>query len=396
MLFAITGVTGLLGRNFLLETIKNNKNNLSHIKFILFGRDHGSNSLKNRIITILEEELEEYIGDYQFNFNQIYNWIGENTKFINYNLESPKLGISDDDLIYLKAQKIDFFIHIAALTNLWNDEKSKRDVRKINLVGTQNIIQLAKSCNNIAEFVYVGTAYSCGKTYGDIKPDYVNLDQEFRSEYEKIKLQAEIEVRRFEKESSQKCRYFRPSVICGRMIEEKFGRISKFDVFYGFGYALLGAKKNKISNIKNLISEKCDLDIRYQISFEHGLNIVPVDYCAKIMYQVCVNDDQDRSFHLAHEKETSHKFYFQLILESLNISGARAVEYYPHNQNKSEKFFYKIAGNVLSPYVNSPRINFDVSNINNKYIKLPEVEEAKNFKKLLKYATNHKYGLNHD
>jgi hypothetical protein len=71
-LLAITGITGLLGRNFLLETIKQNRKKLSELKFIFFGRDSKKDNLKSRIIKILEEELKDYVDDESFDFEQIY------------------------------------------------------------------------------------------------------------------------------------------------------------------------------------------------------------------------------------------------------------------------------------------------------------------------------------
>jgi len=46
MIYALTGITGLLGRNLFLEIIKKNINDLFKTKFILFGRNSKTKTLK--------------------------------------------------------------------------------------------------------------------------------------------------------------------------------------------------------------------------------------------------------------------------------------------------------------------------------------------------------------
>lgn len=397
LLLAMTGVTGLLGRNLLLETIKQRREKLSELKFILFGRDSKEENLKERIVKILEEELEDYVDDASFNFQQIYEWFEENVKLINYKLDVPQLGISDADLEFLKKSKIDFFFHVAALTNLWHDEESKKQLEKANYLGTKYLVELVKDMKNVGEFAYVGTAYSCGKTYGEIMPDYVNTTGQFRNNYERVKLEAELLVRDLEKETGQKCRYFRPSVVCGRMMEKNLGAVSKFDVFYGWGLFFAQLKKKYVKNIENFIEEKCRIDLRYQISFDSGLNIVPVDYCAKIIYYCCIDDSPAKHVHLTYKQEINHTFYFPLILKSLNIEGVIAVNELPVNQNFDEKLYYKSLGKVFNPYMTSQSMNFNTDNLSNiiksHNLEIPNLLDELNFNILLNYAKKEKYGL---
>lgn len=144
------------------------------------------------------------------------------------------------------------------------------------------------------------------------------------------------------------------------------------------------------------IDEKVNIDLRYQISFENGLNIVPVDYCAKIMYFACTENYDEKNIHLVYPREIPHTFYFPLILESLNIEGVVPVDYYPENHNKNEVMYYRSLGKVFSPYMTSDAMNFNTANIvnlQNKYnIRTPSLIDNKNFK-LLNYAKSKRYGL---
>ena len=395
--FALTGATGLLGRNLLLEIIKQNYKKLSSIEILLLGRNSKTDSLHQRIMNIIKDEAFDYIDDQNLDREGFLNEIKKVIKCYNIILGEPYLAMSQDELSDLKTKKIDYFFHIAALTNLWHDEKSKIDLERINVDGTKGIIQLVKELGNVGELSYVGTAYSCGKTYGNIEPDYINISNGFRNNYERTKLEAELLVRNFEKETGQKCRYFRPSVVCGRMIERELGAVSKFDVFYGWGLFFLELKKKLVGNIDNLINEKCNLNLRYHINFNAGLNIVPVDYCAKIAYKACITNHSAKHIHLTYHKEIPHTFYFPQILKSLNIEGAVPTSEHPQNLNYNEKLYYRSAGKIYAEYMTSEPMYFNMSNVENltksfKFI-LPNLTEINNFYILLNYASHKKYGI---
>ncbi len=396
---ALTGVTGLLGRNLFLEILKQNRNNLSEIKFIIFGRDSKEDSLKTRLIKILEEELIDYIDDLSFDFKQIYHWLETNVKLINYKLDQSQLAISSQDLIFLEQSQIDFFFHIAALTDLRNGQIVKENVERTNIFGTKNLLELITRIKKVNEFIYVGTAYCCGNNYGEIEPDFVNQNGQFRNHYEKAKLEGELLVRSFAKKTGQKCRYFRPSVVSGRMIEKKLGAVSKFDVFYGWALFFLNLKRKYVKNLDNLITEKCHINLRYLINPNSGLNIVPVDYCAKIIYWCCADNYPELHIHLTYDKEIPHSFYFPLILKSLNISGVEAIynSQTKENQNVDEKLYEKSIGMFFTSYMTSKPMNFKLNNLEKlikiRQIKLPNLLNAENFNILLDYAKNKKYGI---
>ena len=82
------------------------------------------------------------------------------------------------------------FFHIAALTDLINNEKSAKHLNLIKVIGTQNIL---KSLNDvdINQFHFVSSAYVCGNNFGDISDDYIPDKPSFRNHYEKSKLKSE-------------------------------------------------------------------------------------------------------------------------------------------------------------------------------------------------------------
>ncbi len=361
MLIAITGITGLLGRNLVLEIIKNNKNNLDQIKLILFGRDSASDNLKSRIEKILQEELTDYLDDDSFDQKKVYSWFASNVKSINYKLDVVGLDIADQDLSYLKSQQIDYFIHIAALTDFRGGEAVRAELDKINVGGTKNVLDLVSKLQ-VKNLGFVSSAYVCGMTTGVIPVDYINLNQDFRNYYEKTKLISEIAVRDFCEEQKLNLKVFRPSTISGRLIEKPMGSVSKIDVFYEW-CAFFYRYKKKTLKKESCIADHLDVDLRFYHSDESGLNIVPADYVAKVVYYGCFGGDNQQTYYAVNNHETPHRLYTDLMLKSINITGVKHCEEMPQDLNRLEQLYYKTVGMIYTPYITMKPILFDNSNV---------------------------------
>ncbi len=388
--FVITGATGFLGRNLLLEIIKQNYLKMSELEILIIGRSAGKDSLESRIKKILEEEMMDYVGECTLEKSELMeNTIGS-IRFIG--TTSDGFSISHEDYRMLNSSTIDFFYHVAASTDLRHGEKVSVELDKMNVDGTRAVLSLVDKLK-VREFCYVGTAYECGKTYGKIAPDYVNLNQNFRSPYEISKLKAEVLVRSFKK-NGMKFRYFRPSVTCGRLIENSIGATPKFDVFYSWAVFFARYKKSKI--IGDFINTPIKLDMRFYFSPSGGLNIVPVDFAAKIMYHACMLNDPNESYHLANKFETPHSLYTSIMLESINVIGIENVKSMPTNLNHLESLYYKSVGKILTPYIDQDPILFDVSSsenvCRNADILWPEINED-SFRDLMKYAKDRAFGI---
>jgi len=311
-------------------------------------------------------------------------------------LNEDKLGIQSEDFKQLKSAPIDFFFHIAALTDFRNTPSITDALRRTNVYGTQQTLQLASSLG-VNEFCFVGSAYSCGTASGIISPDYINLKQSFRNPYELSKLEAEILVRNFAKKTGMRCRYFRPSTICGRLIEPALGAINKFDVFYAWAVFFFQMKLKNLKTGKDKYKDPINFEIRICCNPKSGLNLVPADYAAKVIYQVCLQKDSGENYYLANNQETLHSLCITLILETLNIQGAKLMETIPDQMNVLEQLYYRTAGKIYTPYMSSEPMLFDVGNLNNilrtAKLQCPPVDR-KNFLILMDYAKKHNFGLN--
>ncbi|MFT0573955.1 SDR family oxidoreductase [Bacteroides thetaiotaomicron] len=390
--FAITGATGLLGRNLMLEILKKNADKLSNLELIIIGRDD-NNSLKQRIVDILIKSDYDYIASC-IDKRTLKDFIDTNMHFINSDI-SKKDFLNNDQVQWIKKKHIDYFFHIAALTDFRNSDIVKDNLYQVNVNGTLKILELVKVLD-LNEFCYVSSAYSCGNTSGIIMPDYINFELGFRNNYECSKLLAETHVRDFCERNNIHYRVFRPSTIAGRLLEHELGCINKFDVFYSWAAFFLKMKmKMRKATSENLFSES-RMDCRVLYNKEAGLNIVPVDYCAKVMYHVCINKLNGNSFHLVNSNETPHKLYIDIMLETIKLGGVEWVDSIPSNPNVIETLYYKTVGQYFSPYLLSKQMDFDTSNLDlmlhSERLQCPKVDE-RHFRILMEYAIKANFGL---
>ena len=277
MRIAITGVTGLLGRNLLLEVLKHHWPSLDRLELLLLGRSNGEETFRQRIEKILKEESTDYLNIAPQRLSDVLSWANERFVYVECELRNDALGINSEGLACLTRQPIDHFFHVAASTDLRDSGEVRRELLSTNVEGTDRVLDLVSSLQ-VREFAYVGSAYQCGAARGEIAPDFVNLKDDFRNPYEKSKLQAEIRGRSFAAKTGIKCRFFRPSIVSGRLMERIIGQTPKFDVFYGWAAFFLRLKLATRQTWADKYSEPCTLDVRICCSHLSGLNILPADF----------------------------------------------------------------------------------------------------------------------
>jgi nucleoside-diphosphate-sugar epimerase len=381
----LTGVTGLLGRNLLFEIIKQHFDDLPGIKIFLLGRSTKENDLITRIFDIIENDGMDYLAIDKAGYNDLRNTLSSIIHCINFELESNTDQLSHADENLLKIHGVDYFFHIASCTDFRSAENVKKKLWSVNVDGTMRVLQLAKKIK-VDHFIYTGSAYACGETSGKIAPDYINFNQKFRNPYELSKLEAEVSVRKFgEQHPHMKTTFFRPSTICGRLIEPKIGAISKFDVFYAWMFFFLRCKERMFN--EHELNKTSFMECRVTYNLNSGLNIVPADYAAKAMYRLTINNTSNNSFHLVNASETKHDFYLPAMTKAINMEGMQQVNHQPINDlNELETMYYKTVGAIFTPYITSAPIHFTRPDMD---LECPAID-SDNFYKLLKYALDNR------
>ncbi len=319
MRVAITGATGVVGRHLLFELIKQHTGRLDRLEVLVLGRGDAGASLRERMRADRAggRQPPTCLGEGR-GTGGLSEFCTERIRCVDMDLERDDLALSPHDLRRLRAEPIDCLLHSAALTDLRNTPAVAAAARQTNLLGTRRLLRLVDALR-VREFDYVGSAYCCGLAAGEVPPDYANGHDEFRNPYERTKLEGELAVRDFARRTGLRCRYFRPSVVCGRMIEPPLGAISKFGVIYS-----IGALGVRLRQRQRTIAPPAGGAFRACCNPRGGLNVVPADYVAKAVCQVIAQDDPGESYHVVKERPIPNTLLVPALLSSLGVTDLRA------------------------------------------------------------------------
>jgi thioester reductase-like protein len=192
----------------------------------------------------------------------------ENFKVIPGDITEPNLGFSPEET-ELARQEITSIFHLAAIYDLAVDCAVASHV---NVEGTLNVNQFAKSVAHLRRYNYVSTCYVAGKREGLILENELHHHEGFRNHYEETKYLAELEVETLKSELP--LTIYRPSVVCGH---SQTGETAKYDgVYYLIHYLRKWPGGLTLLNIGN--RAVC-------------LNLVPFDFVIAAMVALA-NDDR--------------------------------------------------------------------------------------------------------
>lgn len=175
-------------------------------------------------------------------------------------ITEPNLGMSPADLATARSQSTVLF-HLAAIYDL----AVARDLAlRVNLEGTRNVNEFARSLPALHHYHYVSTCYVAGKRTGRILENELRHEAGFRNYYEETKFLAELEVEALKSELP--VTIHRPSVVCG---DSRSGETAKYDgIYYLIHYLLKLPSVLSAFNIGNS---------------DVALNLVPVDFAVEAM-----------------------------------------------------------------------------------------------------------------
>ncbi|MEI8203620.1 MAG: SDR family oxidoreductase [Bacteroidota bacterium] len=194
MILFITGVTGFLGGELLVELAK--KTEIEKIFCLV--RAQNEETAKFRL-----KKIFDLHGDY-FDTNKVIPVVGE--------LADPHLYLKLLSISQLN--EVDTIIHSAANTSF---SKIYDDiVEKVNIGGTQHLLEWAGTLKNLNLFTYVGTATICGTKVNhrliteEMSP---NLEAKHLVKYSYTKMMGELLLKEYLPE--EKILVVRPSIIMG-------------------------------------------------------------------------------------------------------------------------------------------------------------------------------------
>ena len=170
------------------------------------------------------------------------------------------LGMSPADLEAARSESTILF-HLAAIYDL---AVARELGLRVNLEGTRNVNEFARSLPGLGHYHYISTCYVAGKRTGRILENELQHQAGFRNYYEETKYLAELEVEALKSELP--VTIHRPAVVCG---DSRSGETAKYDgIYYLIRYLLKWPAVLSNFNIGNS---------------DVALNLVPVDFVVEAM-----------------------------------------------------------------------------------------------------------------
>ena len=369
MKIILTGATGVLGSHimyeilelFILENIKG--------KLYLIARNKGKNSAKERINILLSSHYTPKILKEQ-GLEKLHSYI----KVIDSDLDTLKVDFTDEI-------KDSYFIHSAGYVNLSTDEDQKEIIFDENTTITKALFTAFHPF--IKKFIYIGTAFSSGIRKGLIENDFHNLDfkPQHRNAYEAAKFYSENFIASECKKVGLPFQILRPSVIGGKMlgIENRYF-IQKYMVFY------LLAKFFHFSALRKFEQE----NVRFIVNEDTVLNVIPVDYVAKIIATVFRRDDIEQ-LNIVHNKSYNMANGLQIILKEVGYTNFSLIQN-PLEfkyKNNIEKLYYESIGKHLNPYFTSEANEYDTTLLSS-ILEIPRLDQEE-FTNMIRHAKNQNF-----
>lgn len=383
MTIAITGITGLLGRNLVFELLHRYRNELHELRIIALGRGQRGLPLSARIASMLQTDGAHYLGTHA-----LQPFI-DRIQCVDFELGGGNTG-------QLPKGPIDYFFHLAASVDFRNTPKVVEHLHQHNVEGSRRAIELSRQLQ-AATFVYVGTAYVSGYTTGLISPDHLDLDQPFKNPYERSKLEGELLAREaFSGSGDTTLKIFRPSTLCGRLLKPLPGQTPKFDVFYAWLAFFLRLKARAMGGRIDY-DQPLPIDIRVHCNAHGTLNIIPADYAAQAMLEASLAPGSAQSFHLAAPAGADNRWIVAASLQFLNIQIPPFEDTMPGELSDLERLYYeKAAGLIYTPYLALEDVRFDLASLQSAlpatFPACPPIDLS-NLHTLLNYAKKHDFGL---
>lgn len=215
-------------------------------------------------------------------------------------ISQPGLALAPADGERTREQTTRAF-HLAAVYDLAVEREL---ALRVNVAGTRNVLEFARSMPHLRQFHHVSTCYVAGKREGVILETELSHDAGYRNFYEESKHLAEVEVDSMKHELP--ITIHRPAVVCG---DSTTGETVKYDGVYYLILYLLNWPSLSAINIGN-----------HKVS----LNLVPVDFVVDAMAALAFEERAiGKTLQLADPSPLTTNELFNAIARSANSKHSR-------------------------------------------------------------------------
>jgi thioester reductase-like protein len=206
-------------------------------------------------------------------------------------VEQMHLGLSGAEFKALARDVTDVW-HLAARAHL---DRPRAELRRVNVEGTRNVLDLAHAARGLRRLNHFSTAYVSGDRVGVILEEELATGQRFHNAYEETKFEGERLVRRAQ--ADLPATIFRPSVVVG---DSRTGEIDRFEGPYAL--AIL------------LVASPVAVPLPLPGDALAPLNVVPVDFVVEAA--LAIGDDPrgaGRTVHLVDPAPLSARRVYEMI-----------------------------------------------------------------------------------
>ena len=363
----LTGATGILGSHILYELLGQKIAGLFNGKIIVLVRSNSRGKASERVAQVLKDKFTpEYLHGYTtVDLLEMLEIVSCDLKELNEVIDQVSSKVSSATII-----------HCGSSVNLGTDHRAEKDVYWNNYQATLQLLQ--KFALITERFIYISTAFSSGHRAGEIKDSFLNIsyrDKHFRNPYERYQTATEIDVARICDEQNIQWQIFRPSLICGRLVDNHKYYISKHLVFYMIGEFFVKMAKRYPQQPLLRILMKDDV----------SMNIVPVDYVAKTVIKG-IEANSPSELNIVSEENLLLKDMFSHMLYKTGYFNYLFVPEVPEDQNEVERFYYKWIGSQVNHYIDTPVHHFNTNELRYLLRDLQEPAAVHHFPKIFDYA----------
>jgi thioester reductase-like protein len=215
----------------------------------------------------------------------------EHAEIIEGDVEQMHLGLAGREWKALAAEITDVW-HLAARTGL---SAPLAELRRVNVEGTRNVLELAAASRRLSRLNHFSTAYVSGDRVGVILEDELAMGQRFHNRYEETKQQAELLVRRAQAELP--ATIYRPSIVVG---DSRTGEIDRFEGPYAL--AIL------------LVASPLAVPLPLPGDALAPLNVVPVNFVVDAVVSIASNPaGAGRTIHVVDPSPLSARRVYEMI-----------------------------------------------------------------------------------
>ncbi|KYF75150.1 oxidoreductase, partial [Sorangium cellulosum] len=236
------------------------------------------------------------------------------------------LGLSGVEFRQL-ARELDRIHHLAYVSHAGAERSA---AHALNVVGTAEVLELARACGSLQCLVHQSTAFVAGDRTGTVYEDDLEAGQAFRNPVEETRMRAEVLVRRAMRHVP--VAVVRPTTVVG---DSTTGEIDRLDGLYLLVLLIMAAP--------------ADIAIPMPGRGDVPLNIVPIDFVVRATHAIGLHRlAPRRTFHVADPHPLSARRVFDLVARA---SGRRAAR--GHIPSNLAKALLRTPG--LERFVRSPR-----------------------------------------